>query len=159
MSKWIIVLFGLVFTVNPAFADDRAALIGTWKLVSWDTEWQDGSERAPIYGKNPKGYIIFTAQGRMMAVLEAEVRKVPQTDEESAAAFRSMTAYSGVYSLEGDKWVTKVDVSSNPAWHGTNQVRFYKLDGDQLHVTSAWQPNLKLGGKVTRSVLVWERVK
>ena len=97
MSKWIFVLLGLVFTVNPAFADDRAALIGIWKLVSWETEWQDGSERAPIYGKKPKGYIIFTAQGRMMAVLEAEGRKVPQTDEESAAAFRSMTAYWGVF--------------------------------------------------------------
>ena len=64
----------------------------------------------------------------MMAVLEAEVRKSSTNllIEESAAAFRSMSAYSGVYSLEGDKWVTKVDVSlpSYPAWHGTNQGAF-----------------------------------
>ena len=33
-----------------------------------------------------------------------------------------------LYRLEGDKWVTKVDVSWNPAWNGTDQVRFYKLD-------------------------------
>ena len=71
-----------------------------------------------------------------------------------------MFAYTGMYRLEDDKWVTKVDVSWNPARNGTDQVRFYKLDGDRLQVTSAWAPNPNLpGSPITRGVLMWERVK
>jgi ABC-type Fe3+ transport system substrate-binding protein len=47
-------------------------------------------------------------------------------------------AYTGMYRLEGDKWLTKVDVAWNPEWVGTEQTRFFKLDGDRLHVTSTW---------------------
>jgi hypothetical protein len=83
---------------------------------------------------------------------------VPQTDEEAAAAFRTMFAYTGFYRLEGDKWTTKVDVAWNPAWDGTEQVRSFKLDGDRLQVISAWamSPNL---GRVTRAIVTWQRAK
>ena len=53
-----------------------------------------------------------------------------------------------------------MDVSWNPAWNGTDQVRFYKLDGDRLQVTSAWAPSVKLPeAPITRGVLMWERVE
>ena len=96
----------------------------------------------------------------MMAVLEGEGRKPGKTDEELAALFRTMFAYTGMYRLEGDKWITKVDVSWNPAWHGTEQVRFYKLESDRLQVTSAWAPSPLLpGAPMVRGVLMWEREK
>jgi hypothetical protein len=158
MLKWVMVFCGLLIAAVPALGDEGTKVVGTWKLVSFENEFQDGSERRPMYGKNPTGYIIFTPDGRMMAIFEAEGRKAPQTDEERAVAFRTMIACTGIYRLEGDKWVTKVDVSWNPAWNGTDQVRFFKLDGDRLQVISAWvmSPNL---GKMTRGVLTWERVK
>ena len=44
--------------------------------------------------------------------------------------------------------------------NGTDQVRFYKLDGDRLQVTSAWGLGVNLpGAPITRGVLMWERVK
>jgi len=160
MLKLIAILFGLLIAAQTSLADDRAKVVGVWKLLSFETEFQDGSPRRPAYGPNPTGYIIFTAQGRMMTVIEGEGRKPAKTDEERAALLRTMFAYTGMYRLEGDKWTTKVDVSWNSAWNGTDQVRYYKLDGDRLQVISAWLPSPNLPGSPTaRGVLMWERVK
>jgi hypothetical protein len=59
----------------------------------------------------------------MMSIVEGEGRRVPNTPDEAAAAMRTMFAYTGVCRFEGDRWTTTVDVSWNPAWHGTAQVR------------------------------------
>jgi hypothetical protein len=124
---------GALLVTQSAFADDRERLIGTWKLLSYDNEFQDGSPRRAVYGQHPTGYIILTDEGRMMGVVTAEGRKPATTDEDRAALLRTMFAYSGMYRLEGDKWITTVDVSWNPVWIGTEQVRFYKLlDGNRL---------------------------
>jgi hypothetical protein len=51
-------------------------------------------------------------------------------------------------------------VSWNPAWNQTEQVRFYKLDGNHLEVTGAWGPNPNLpGSPITRGVVLFERAK
>lgn len=139
-------------------ADERAMLVGTWKLISFENEFQDGTERRSMMGTTPAGYLVFTPEGRIMSIVEAEGRKAPQTDEEAATAFRTMFAYTGTVCLNGDRWATKVDVAWNPAWHGTEQVRTFKLDGDRLEVTSAWGMSVNLE-KITRGIVVWERVK
>ena len=145
---------------QSAMADDRERLIGTWKILSFDNEFQDGSPRRALYGQNPSGYIILTAEGRMVAIFEGEGRKPAKTDEERAVLLRTMFAYTGMYRLEGDKWITKVDVAWNPAWNGTDQVRFYKLDGNRLEVTGAWGPNPNLpGSPISRGVVLLERTK
>ena len=160
MFKVIAFAISALLITQSAIADDRAKLVGIWKLLSFENEFQDGSPRHAVYGQNPTGYIILTAECRMMAIIEGEGRKPAKTDEERAALLRTMFAYTGLYRLEGDKWITKVDVSWNSAWNGTDQVRFYKLDGDRLQVTSIWQPSANLpGSPVTRGVLQWERVK
>jgi hypothetical protein len=96
----------------------------------------------------------------MVGIVTAEGRKPATTDEERAALLRTMFAYSGMYRFEGDKWITSVDVSWNPAWIGTEQVRFYKLDGNRLEVTAAWGSNPNLpGSPTTRGVVLFERSK
>lgn len=142
----------------PALADDSAKVVGTWKLTSFMNEFQDGSEPMAAYGRNATGYIIFTSEGRMMAIVEAEGRKAPQTDEDRAAAFRTIIAYTGTVRFEGERFITKVDVSWTPAWVGTEQVRTYNLSDDRLQVVSPWvmSPNL---GKMTRSTAIWRRVR
>lgn len=160
MRRYFTALFVLLAAASAAFADDGKKIVGVWKLLAFDLEFQDGSPRRAQYGKNPPGYLILTAEGRMMATIEAEGRKPPNTDEDRANLYRTIIAYSGMYRLEGDKWTTKVDVSWSPIWTGTDQVRYYKLDGDRLEVTSAWGLNTLLpGSPTTRGVLVWERVK
>jgi hypothetical protein len=158
MMKLTAVVYWLAVLAAPAWADDGARIVGTWKLVSFVNDFQDGSEPRAVYGQNPTGYIIFTVAGRMMSIVEAEGRKAPQTDEDRAAAFRTLIAYTGIYRLEGDKFITRVDVAWTPAWVGSDQARSFRLDGDRLQVISPWvmSPNL---GKMTRATVTWQRVK
>jgi hypothetical protein len=57
----------------------------------------------------------------MMVPIEGEGRKSPQTNEDRAILRQTMLAYTGMYRIEGDKWITKVDVSWNAfmEWDGT----------------------------------------
>jgi hypothetical protein len=143
-------------------AANHNRLVGVWKLLSLQIEYQDGSPTRATYGEHPTGYLIFTSEGRMMAVIEAEGRKAPSTDEDRASLLNSMFAYSGSYHIEGDKWITRVDVAWTPAWDGTDQVRTFKLDGDRLSVKSMWQQSPTAnspGSPMARGILMFERVR
>ena len=159
MKKILAAISLMLGFAMPSWADDREQLIGVWKLQTYEIEFQDTGERKTQFGDHPNGFLIFTAEGRMMAVLTAEGRKVPQTDSDRAAALGSMFAYSGIYRLEGDHWTTKVDTSWNEGWTGTDQIRFFKLDGDALTVTSNWRAYPNLNGRVARGFLTWTREK
>ena len=157
--KWLVLLVLFLITVQPTFADDRAKLLGTWKLVAFEGEFKDTGERIYDWGKNPKGYAIFTPEGRMTAIIEEEGRKAPKTDQDHATLHKSMIAYTGMYRVEGDKQITKVDVSWNPLWTGTEQVRFFKFEGDKLVISTGWGPSPRFPGRITRGHLIWERVR
>jgi hypothetical protein len=71
--------------------------------------------------------------------------------------FNSMVAYTGSYRVDGDKWVTRVDVSANPAWVGTEQTRSFRVTGDRLQEMTAWAP--RPDNSVARAVITYERAK
>jgi hypothetical protein len=150
---------GAAMTSN-AHAQDTAPLVGVWRLLSYVLEFKDGSPTKKLFGDGPPGYLVFTPQGRMMAVIEATDRKPATTDQERAALYLSMIAYSGAYRLEGDTWTTTVDVAWSPLLHNTEQLRYYKIEGDRLTVTSPWGPDPRLPQQPeTRHMLVWQKVK
>ena len=96
----------------------------------------------------------------MMALITAEGRKPAKTTEERAALYSTMISNTGIYRVEGDKFITKVDLSWNEAWNGTEQVRFYKLDGDRLDVISAWAKSVTIPGEpMARGILTYQRVR
>jgi hypothetical protein len=160
MRRTSLFILAVLFATSGALADNSKSILGVWKLTKHDTEFQDGSPSRKLFGQSPPGYLIFTAEGRMMAVLEAEGRKPAKTDEDRANLLRSVAAYSGMYRLEQDKWITKVDVAWTPLIHGTEQLRYYKLDGDQLEVITPWSPDARLpGSPVTRTILLWQRTR
>src|SRR5215469_3421334 len=99
-TRGILVGLCLLVAALPARADDaadRARIVGTWKLVSVVYEDQETKQQTPVYGEHPKGYQIATPEGRWLALVTAEGRKVPQTDAERAQALRTMIAYAGRY--------------------------------------------------------------
>ena len=155
--KWLVIAGLFLTSVQPSFADDRAKILGVWRLVSFEVEFQATGEREHIRGTNPTGFIIFTSGLRMMVVLTNEGRKAPKSDQDRADLFNSMVAYTGMYRIEGDKWLTKVDVSGNPALLGTEQARFFRGDGDRLQEITQWTPRPEKG--MGRTVITWERVK
>jgi len=137
--------------------NNNEALVGAWKLVSCFMEDVETKEQKPLWGERPNGYIVLTPEGRWIVVQTAEGRKAPKTDEDRAAAFRSMLAYSGKYRTEGNKIIIKVDIAWDESWIGTDQVRHYRIEGNRLHIEAAPQPYANFGGKVMRGILIWER--
>lgn len=133
-------------------------LHGCWRLVSFVTEFQNSGERTQPWGVDPKGYLIFSCDGRMMVLITAKAREPGNTDEKLAALFRTVMAYTGQYRIDGDRFITKIDASWNEAWNGTEQERFYKLDRDTLEVSTAWMPNpLVSGNPIARGILNFRR--
>ena len=158
--KWLIVLVLFLILVQPTFADDSSKVIGIWKLVAYEIEIQATGQKEPVMGKNPTGYVIFTPEGRVWFILTGEGRKAAKTVEDRAELLNSLVAYTGMYRIEEDKWITKVDVAWNPEWVGTEQRRFFKVDGERLQVLTPWRvmPNWADKG-MTRSIVTFERVK
>ena len=139
-------------------ADDEK-LLGTWKLVSCFMEDVETKERKAVWGERPNGYLTLTTGGHWIVVQTAEGRKVPQTDDDRSAAFRSMLAYCGKYRVEGRKIIVNVDIAWDESWSGTEQVRFFSIEGDRLHIEAAPQRYANFGDSVMRAVLIWQRVE
>src|ERR1700704_1990924 len=152
----------LLLAARPAVADDASDvtnIVGVWRLVSVVYEDAETKERTPVLGEHPKGRQIATAQGHWLALVTADGRKVPQTDEEGAQGLRTMISYAGRYRVEDGKVITKVEVAWNEAWVGGEQTRFIRFDGDILHIESPPMPHPNLAGKVVRVIGTWRRDK
>jgi hypothetical protein len=138
-------------------------LIGTWRLRSWKNVGSDGSEVNPM-GEKPIGYIFYNHDGYMSVEIMAEGRMPYQepdafggTPQERSEAISTYLSYSGPFEVipNQDTVIHHVEVCSYPNWIGNAQVRFAKLEGDLLMLST--KPMTFQG--VTRSAeLVWERV-
>ena len=158
--KWLVVLVLLLIAVQPGFADDGTQVHGLWKLVSYEVEIQATGQKELVMGQNPTGYVLFTPEGRVFFIFTGEGRKPAKTVQERADLLNSLVAYTGTYRIEGDKWITKVEVAWNPEWVGTEQTRFFKVDGNSLKILTPWRvmPNWPEKG-MQRSIVTLERVK
>src|SRR6185503_4650844 len=116
MLRWLSVIFVSTLVAQPASADDRSKMLGVWRLVSYDLEFQDTGERRPFFGKKPVGYIIFTPEGRMMAYLEAVTRKAPQKPEEQMAPYRSVRGHNNTARFDRDTRAPQVYAAWNVSW-------------------------------------------
>jgi Lipocalin-like domain len=153
-------LCALLLVSVPLHAADKDRNVGTWKLVAVEYEDAQTKERSPVLGEHPRGYQIATPEGRWIALVTANGRPVPKTDNERAKALRSMIGYSGRYRVEGDKVITKVEVAWNEAWVGTEQVRFLRFEGDDLlHIESPPMPHPNVNDRTVRVIVTWARDK
>jgi Lipocalin-like domain len=137
-------------------------LLGTWKLQSLVFEATATGQRSSPFGDHPDGYLSYSADDRMYAIGVAGDRPKPRdlvpTDEEKVKLQESMFAYAGTYTADGEKVVHHVDVSWNQSWTGTDLVRFYKLDGNTLTITTA-RAQSAIDGEEGEFILVWEKVQ
>lgn len=159
MRLRIILALFLTFVAMPLLHAEPAGLAGSWKLISWVNIDEETKEEKKLYGEHPQGSLILLPNGRMAALLTSEGRKVPQTDEERAIAFKSMVSYTGKYRIEGNTFTTTVDGAWNQAWVGSDQKRTFTLEGDKLTIVTMSQPAVNFNGKIAHAVLVWEREK
>ena len=137
-------------------------VIGTWKLESYVRERLSDGYRHNQFGEAPEGYIGYAPDGRMYAIFTCCDRITPRdavpTDEEGVELLGTMVAYAGTFSLGNNVVVHHIDTSWNQAWTGTDQVRYFVLDGDTLTITTAPYKSYR-DGTMGRSILVWNRVR
>jgi hypothetical protein len=91
------------------------------------------------FGDHPDGYLSYSADGRMYAILIMDNRRGPRdlvpTDQEKIELQDTMIAYAGTFTADNEKLINHVDISWNQSWTGTEQVRFYKLARPRLRPT------------------------
>ena len=132
-------------------------LIGTWRLVSYETE-EPGGRRGQPYGQ-AVGRLSYDENGNMAGQVMRPGRADVSLGEGSAqqvrAAYLGYIAYFGTYEIapDGKSVVHHVDAALNPAWVGGDQVRALRFEGERLVLSAAVA---KSGDTVTH-VLTWER--
>jgi Lipocalin-like domain len=156
-------LAGLSLLLSATNAQaEESQLLGTWKLKSWVREVAGTGERYNQAGEHPDGYISYSADGRMYAFIIWDNRIRPRgavpTDEERVKLHQTMLAYAGTYTVLGDKVVHHRDASWDQTLIGTDQVRFFKLDGNMLTIRTGLDRSL-VDGREGQAVLAFEKVK
>jgi hypothetical protein len=149
-------LLVVLLMAAPTFAAAPEDLIGVWKLVSWQVIVENQPPQN-VFGLHPKGYLVLTREGRAIVLTTAENRTPGMGEAERAELHKSMLAYSGRYRVEGNDFITRVDVSWNEEWNGTEQRRHFRLDGDKLFIETAPAPSIVFPGKTDFRRIIWER--
>ena len=150
-------------SVSGLQAQSPSTLVGSWKLVSASATSAAGIVDKAPYGVNLSGALTYTVEGRVTVLLSYGDRKplsgsdrINAPASERAEAFATFFAYSGRYSLAGNRLTHHVDIASYPNWVNTDFVREFTLSADRLTLRT---PPLSVGGTMQISDLVWERVR
>jgi hypothetical protein len=130
-------------------------IIGTWRTTGHEIVAKEGSVSHP-FGPGPHhGNLVYHANGTVSVLV---IRTDPQNlgvgkpAADRVAALDRCVVYVGRYEVAGDTVTHKVEVSLNPAWIGTAQMRHATLDGDRLILS----PPPDASG--ARARITWQRV-
>jgi hypothetical protein len=145
---------------TDVFGDPSGKLVGAWRLVSASSTTSDGDQAEPPYGPNPIGFLTYTVDGRVTALISYGGRKpLPfggGTQAEQAEAFKTFLAYGGRYAISGDKVTHSIEVSSIQNYVNKELVRNIKFQGNRITLTT---PPTPVNGKIQTIELIWERLQ
>ena len=162
MRKHLAITFAAIalFLSEAAWSDEQV-LLGTWQLKSFVREVTGTGERYNQLGEHPGGYISYSADGRMLVFFVSADQPRPReepSDEERIRLHKAMLAYGGTYSVSPGKVVHHIDIEWDGRRIGTDQVRFYTVDGNTLSLKT--EPNKSpVDGREGIGILTFERVK
>jgi hypothetical protein len=124
--------------------------VGAWKLIQ-QVEIRDGNETFPR-GENPTGLLIYLADGTMSVQLMRTDRGRFNDMSSLQTALEEYLGYYGRYTVDeaASIVVHHVEGCSFPRWIGTDQVRRYRFEGNQLILSAE--------GQGVRRVLTWIQV-
>jgi hypothetical protein len=149
--------------MGAAEAFERPALVGTWKLVSASSTTAKGERNETPYGLNPAGFLTYTEDGRVSALISYGGRKPISVGggsatllEEQAEAFKTFLAYAGRYTVSGDTVSHHVEISSIQSYVGKELVRSVKFQGDRIRLIT---PPAPMNGKIQTVELIWQRLQ
>ena len=141
------------------FGQANDKLVGTWKLVSASSKTSAGEPSEPPYGADPVGFLTYTQDGTVSALISYSGRKPLSVGggaaAEQAEAFKTFFAYAGRYTLSGDKVTHRIEISSIQNYVGKDLVRSVKFQGDQIILVT---PPTPVNGKIQTVELIWQRL-
>jgi lipocalin-like protein len=147
-------------TAADVLEHTSGGLVGTWKLVSALSTTSAGEPSEVPYGPSPVGFLTYTGDGRVTALISYGGRKpLPfggGTQEEQAVAFKTFLAYAGRYSVSGEKVTHYIEVSSIQNYVNKELVRNLKFQGDRIILTT---PPTMVNGKIQTVELIWQRLR
>jgi hypothetical protein len=148
--------------VLPALAGNEE-IWGTYRLISATNHYLDTNETIDAYGKNPKGYITYGPEGRMMVFVTFDGRiklDKPEdaTSEQRAQLYSTTYSYAGTYTYTGTQIIHHIDMHSNESWAGRDVIRDISKHGDSLTYVTKPQTDPRNGRPVVVT-LIWEKVK
>ena len=138
-------------------------VLGIWKLISLQTEADDGTVTYP-FGRDVAGLLMIDAKGYFSVQLMDTKRPSfksgdPRdgTPEELKTAFEDYIGYYGTFDLDETQAAVIFHVRGAwlPNWIGGDQIRYYILSGNRMTISS---PTLLFDSKRVVPKLIWERV-
>jgi hypothetical protein len=127
----------------------RARLLGSWSLVRWESIGADGQVGYPL-GENAVGQLMYDGEGDRVSAQLVRANQQPFVSddwqqagrEEMCRAWPSYFGYFGRFTIDARAAIVThhIDAGWFPNLTGTQQVRHYRLDGEDLvlDADTAW---------------------
>ncbi|MGS2737759.1 lipocalin-like domain-containing protein [Sinomicrobium sp. M5D2P17] len=117
----------------------KEEIVGTWKLLSW-VYYDNDNKPVHYFGESVEGILMYDKSGLMNAQLMRPERPLfnstsinSGTQEEIRMAFDGYLAYYGKYEeTRPGEIVHTVEGSLLPNWIGSKQVRYVRVEGEEL---------------------------
>jgi hypothetical protein len=155
-------LFWSVTSVAQQHPTCAGPQLGTWALLSMETADLETGQKHNLLGVHPGGYLSYSPDCRMSAILVKESREGPAalvpTDPESIELYRGLIAYAGSYAIDGHTITHHIEASWNQAWTGTTQVSQFNIDGTTLYIRTGPSKS-PMTGRQSSTVFIWARVE
>ena len=144
-------------------SDSLPNLVGTWRLVSCEAHTSSGEIQYPL-GRDVVGQLFYDVHGNMSAHVMSVDRPTfvsddsgSGTDAEVRAAFEAHTSYFGRYTIDTSTRtvIHHVQGASYPNWIGQDQIRYYRIDGSHLILST---PAIQFRGESLEYIATWERM-
>jgi len=166
----VAIVMPLVLTppASTALAQEKTLnerIVGTWKLVSWESLRPNGQILNIWMGLHPTGLIMYQPNGYMAVQTMADPRPTfaqnpatsPPPYDEFRNAFFGYYAYWGTYTINdaGNRVVHNVQGSERPGEVGLKYTRSVSTDGTKLVITT---PSYKAGPVLRHELLEEMRI-
>jgi len=125
------------------------SIVGTWRLVRAVSRDANGKDLPEPYGGQGMGRVMFSVDGRMMAVVCDGRHTLPPD------VAREYSSYCGAYTFDGSRLITRVDAASDPSRIGSDQIRDVRFEGGFMVLRP---PPRAYGGSMAQRELYWEKI-
>lgn len=162
----LVCTWALSFSTFVAGAEDQnpvAAIVGTWKVVTYEDRTEGQPVRYP-YGEKPRGQLMYDATGHMsIQLMKVPHPKIASGDEEKvtpaekSALYEAYAAYFGTYTVDAKRGLVIHHVEGDlyDVFIGTDQERPFEITADKLILRPKWT----VDGKQWTGLRVFQRVK